>query len=65
MCSADIGRQVVHSLVFVLSCVVLSRVVAVHIRCDVMCYVVLHSRSVAWLFCVEVCGTVVVLVVVV
>ena len=30
-----------------------------------MCYVVLQSLSVAWLFCVEVCGTVVVVVVVV
>ena len=39
MCSADICRQVV----FVLSCVVLSRVLAVHtdIRCVVLCYVVL------------------------
>ena len=63
MCSA-ICRQVVHSLVFVLSCVVLSRVVA-HGHYGVLCYIVLHSRSVARLFCVEICGTVVVVVVVV
>ena len=41
MCSAEICRQVVHSLVFVLSCVVLSRVVAVYtdimVCCDVLC----------------------------
>ena len=41
MCSADICRQVIHYLVFVLSCVVLSRVVAVHtditVCCDVLC----------------------------
>ena len=41
ICSAEICRQVVHSLVFVLSCVVLSRVVAVYtdimVCCDVLC----------------------------
>ena len=66
-CSADICRQVEHSLVFVLSCVVLSRVLAVHTDIKVCCVVLcsIDSRSVAWLFCVEVCGTVVVFVVVV
>ena len=39
MCSAEICRQVVHSLVFVLSCVVLSRVVAVHTHIMVWCVV--------------------------
>ena len=39
MCSADICRQVVHSLVFVLSCVVLSRIVAVHTDIMVCCVV--------------------------
>ena len=39
ICSAEICRQVVHSLVFVLSCVVLSRVVVVHTDIMVWCVV--------------------------
>ena len=54
MCSAEICRQVVHSLVFVLSCVVLSRVVAVYtdimVCCDVL-YSIAKSVSCLIVLC--------------